>query len=289
MTLLTHLATGTTTTCRCWGVTRRDGRKLGFTDHDRDLAFAGFIFRAGTGLSATVLEQTTGMAVDNAEAMGALSAAAVTAEDLRAGRYDDAEVEMWLVNWADPSERLLRFRGTIGEVSQAGQTFRAELRGLTEILNRPVQRVFQRDCTAVLGDAACRINLDDAQWSTTGRVLDRTGPAGLLVEAGPFSDQWFAFGRLTLLDGAGAGLSSAIRSDVVGPAGRLIELTVVPDVFPAIGDRVQLQAGCDRSVTSCQKKFNNFLNFRGFPDLPGEDWLTALPMRQAKRDGSSRK
>ena len=146
MTLEHHLATGCTTVCRCWAVTRKDGVVLGFTDHDVDLAFEGILFRAGSGLSARALAQSTGLAVDNSEAVGALSDASVTETDLRAGRFDNAEVRLWLVNWANTAERLLQFRGTVGEVSQAGGQFRAELRGLTEALNRPQRRVFQRDC-----------------------------------------------------------------------------------------------------------------------------------------------
>ena len=100
--LYDHLAGGQTTVCRAWLVTRRDGTTLGFTDHDRDLVFDGRIFRAESGLTARAVQQTTGLAVDNTEALGALSHAAVTEEDLLAGRYDAAEVRAWLVNWPSP-------------------------------------------------------------------------------------------------------------------------------------------------------------------------------------------
>ena len=96
--LLTHLGQGTTTVCRAWKVQRRDGVTYGFTDHDRDLAFDGVAFRASTGMTARVLQQTTGLSVDNSEAIGALSDAAIDEADLAAGRFDGAEVRSWLVN-----------------------------------------------------------------------------------------------------------------------------------------------------------------------------------------------
>ena len=80
--LQAHLDSGATTLARCWAVTRADGVELGFSDHDRDLAFEGITFRANTGLTARALEQTTGLAVDNSEAIGALSDAAVTEADI---------------------------------------------------------------------------------------------------------------------------------------------------------------------------------------------------------------
>ena len=115
-----HLATGVTGVARCWRLTRRDGVVHGFTDHDRDLGFDGTIFLAGTGLSAAALSQSTGLAVDNSEAVGALSDVSVTEADIVAGRFDGAEVEAWLVEWANPENRVMQFRGSIGEISRSG-------------------------------------------------------------------------------------------------------------------------------------------------------------------------
>jgi len=62
--LAAHLATGSTTVCRCWGLIRADGVAYGFTDHDRDLTFGGQVYRADTGLSARAVEQRTGLSVE---------------------------------------------------------------------------------------------------------------------------------------------------------------------------------------------------------------------------------
>ena len=82
MTLRDHLATGVTTVARCWAVTRTDGATLGFTDHDRPLAFDGLDFRPGSGLSARALVQGTGLSVDNSEALGVLSSDAITEAEI---------------------------------------------------------------------------------------------------------------------------------------------------------------------------------------------------------------
>ena len=116
--LADHLALGATTVCHAWALERADGVVMGFTDHDGDLAFEGIRFLAGTGLTAGALQQVTGLAVDNAEVAGALSDAGIREADIRAGRFDGAEVRLWLVNWADVGQRMLRFRGSLGEVVQ---------------------------------------------------------------------------------------------------------------------------------------------------------------------------
>ena len=124
-----HLASGATTLARAWAVDRRDGAAFGFTDHDGDLSFAGRVFRADTGVTARALQQTTGLAVDNSEALGALSDAGVTEADILAGRFDGAEVRAWLVNWANVAERVLIFRGTIGEIRRGAGAFEADCAG----------------------------------------------------------------------------------------------------------------------------------------------------------------
>lgn len=281
-----HLATGATTVCRAWRVVRLDGVTLGFTDHDQDLDFEGMTFRAGSGLTAKALQQATGLSVDNTEAAGALSDAAITEADILAGRFDGAEVTAWLVNWAVTDERLVQFRGTLGEITRAGGAFQAELRGLTEALNRPQGRAIQQGCTAVLGDRACRFDL-----TTPGYTVER---AVEVVEEGRllrwpslpgFDERWFEKGRLVVLTGAAAGLSGAIKNDRLGPDGRIVELWQAILGAIAKGDVVRLEAGCDRRAETCRLKFGNFLNFRGFPHVPGEDWLTSYPLRAQANDG----
>src|SRR3954451_2990949 len=102
-----HLSRRATTLCHCWKLLRRDGAVLGFTDHDRDLAFAGTTFAAGTGLEAAEASAELGFAVGGGDVSGALVSVGITEADILAGRYDDAAVETWLVNWADPDERML--------------------------------------------------------------------------------------------------------------------------------------------------------------------------------------
>ncbi|TNJ46730.1 DUF2163 domain-containing protein [Phaeobacter sp. B1627] len=288
--LAAHLKTGTTSLCRAWAVTRADGVALGFTDHDRDLSFDGIVFRAGTGLTARSLMQSTGLSVDNTEALGALNSEAVREADIEAGRYDSAEVRAWLVNWSDVTQRVLQFRGALGEIRRAGGAFEAELRGLTEGLNQPLGRVFQKPCSAVLGDSACRFDVTTAGYSAEVAVQEvQEGQSFTWAELDGFGPEWFAGGRLTVLDGPAQGLWSAIRSDTSVPEGRRITLWQPLRAAVTAGDRVRLTAGCDKRQATCRLKFDNLMNYQGFPDIPGEDWMVAVPKRAGQNTGGSRR
>lgn len=284
-----HVAQGVTTLCRAWAIQRRDGETYGFTDHDCTFTFEDITFKADTGLSALALAQATGLSVDNTEAIGALSDAAIREDEIEAGRFDGADVRSWLVNWANVEERQLQFRGSIGEIRRAGGAFQAELRGLTEALNRPIGRVFQTPCTAVLGDAACRFDLTTPGYTaelaietvTDRRVFDWDELPG-------FDDEWFTRGRLEVLTGAAAGLWGMIKFDR-GDERRQIELWEPLRGDVQAGDQVRLVAGCDRRFQTCRLKFNNLLNFQGFPDVPGEDWIMAVPKQSGVNGGGSRR
>lgn len=283
-----HLGGGITTVCRCWGVVRGDGVSYGFTDHDRSIAFEGLDFKADSGLTATALQQTSGLAVDNSEALGAISDAAITEEDIAAGRFDGAEVRAWLVNWADLDQRVLQFRGTIGELRRSGGAFQAELRGLTEALNQPQGRVYQKPCTAVLGDKNCRFAFDVPGYVAELPVED-VDDARIFrfAEISGFETRWFEYGRFVVLSGEAAGLVGVIKNDHQTNEGREIELWEGFLAKIATGDLVRIEAGCDKRSKTCRLKFSNFLNFRGFPDIPGEDWLMSYPTSSGVNDGGS--
>lgn len=284
----THLDSGATTLCRAWAVTRRDGVVLGFTDHDGGLSFDNVAFQAETGLTARALSQTTGLSVDNSEAVGALTSDAVTEKDILSGRYDDARVEAWLVNWANVEDRLKLFTGTLGEITRGGGAFQAELRGLAEALNQAQGKAYQRPCPAVLGDARCRFDLNTPGYAAE-IALETSDDSRVFLfpEQATFQDRWFEAGRLRVLSGAAAGVIGVIKNDRTENGQRRIELWEALKVSVAPGDMVRLEAGCDKRQETCKVKFNNFINFQGFPHIPGEDWLISYPVAGGVNDGGS--
>ncbi|MCZ0960825.1 DUF2163 domain-containing protein [Paracoccus benzoatiresistens] len=266
-----------TTIARAWMVRRADGMVLGFTDHDAMLVFDGIRFRPDHGMSARALVQATGLSVDNSEAEGALSDDAITEKDVLAGRWDGAQVKMWEVDWTDVAARRLVFAGSLGEIARSQGAFRAELRGLSEPLNAARGRVFHPRCSARLGDGRCKLSLSGETFMAEtavaqvddGRILRFSGfPT---YEAG-----WFERGSLLVLSGAAEGLRGTVKNDTALPdGGREIELWQGLGIAPVVGDRVRLVAGCDKRAATCRDKFGNFVNFRGFPHLPSEDWIMA--------------
>lgn len=209
--VVTRIESGAATLCHAWMLTRGDGARMGFTDHDRDLEVDGVPCRAGSGWTAGAME-TAADRIGTVSVAGGLDDEAIAAVDLEAGLYDGAEVELWRADWVRPDLAVRLWRGRLVRIRRDGENFTAELEGPLAALDRVVGRTFSRDCDADLGDGRCGVNLAD---------------------------------------------------------------------FPG--------GHCDRRWTTCVATFDNAANFRGFPDIPGDDFLAAAPREDGRNDGGSRR
>jgi uncharacterized phage protein (TIGR02218 family) len=287
--LQSHLDTGTTTLAWCWRLTRRDGTRLGFTDHDRDLVFDGTTFAAATGFTATEIRDAVGLSVDNLEVESALSADSLNEDDLAAGLFDDAAIEIWRVNWADTAQRVLMRSGSIGEVRRSGPAFAAEVRGLAHYLQQPKGRLFQYGCDADLGDARCTVDLTAPAFRGSGTVVAASSLRLFTASGlGSFAGDWFTRGLVTFTSGANAGRAQEVRRHGAGPPASLELWQPMAHAIMA-GDTFIVTAGCDKQFATCRAKFANGVNFRGFPHIPGNDFVTAVARSgDPSNDGGSR-
>lgn len=273
-TLQAKLDSGITTLARCWTLTRRDGARLGFTDHDRSLVLDGLSHDPDSGLDAGALDSASGLASDNTEALCALSADSITEHDLERGLYDGAEVDLHLVDWTDPADRVLLFRGSIGETVRGPLSFTAELRSMASKLDQTIGRAYLRQCDAELGDARCRLTITPAIGTVT--ALAETGE---ITATGLGTDH--ARGVLTWLTGANTGSTQIVR-DHTGDT--LAVWSPPPDPVQP-GDTFAVTPGCDKTLATCRDRFANAMNFRGFPHIPGDDFVVSYPNLGEGNDG----
>ena len=276
------LDSGMTTMAWCWRLSRADGEALGFTDHDLPLTFDGTLFEPESGFSASEIRAGSDLAVDAQEAEGVLSSDRITETDILDGRWDNAAVEVWRVNWAAPDQRVLMRRGAVGQIRRGKLAFVAEVRSLAHVLGQTVGRVFQAGCDAELGDVRCRVNLNAVAFRGVGSVTERLRDRAFVAAGlGAFASGWFAQGTLTWGSGANAGrCAEVLLHDVTGG---LVTLTLLEAPLRAItaGDSFTVTAGCDKRAETCGAKFANIVNFRGFPHIPGQDAV----IRYATKDG----
>lgn len=284
--LQAHLDSGVTTLAWCWRLTRADGARFGFTDHDLPLTFDGTVFEPESGFTASEIRAGSDLAVDAQEAEGVLSSDRITETDILDGRWDNAAVEVWRVNWAAPDQRVLMRRGAVGQIRRGKLAFVAEVRSLAHVLGQTVGRVFQAGCDAELGDARCRVNLNAVAFRGTGSVTERLRDRAFVAAGlGAFASGWFAQGTLIWNSGANAGRrAEVLLHDVTGG---LVTLTLLEAPMRMItgGDSFTVTAGCDKLAETCGAKFSNIVNFQGFPHIPGQDAVIRYATKDAGHEG----
>lgn len=349
--LKAHLAQEVTSLCTCWEIVRRDGVTFRFTDLDRDLLLFGDTYLASVGYSRTAISSDASFGVDNLDLEGIFDDDSITEEDLRAGLFDFAEVRVFMVNYEDVTQGILRLRrGYLGEVQVTPQgTFRAELRGMAQRLSQRIGEVYTAECRADLGDRRCKIPIqppvvqreaayrvgDYVRVATGAEIIDGNGgtqeiyenriyrcvAAGTTAEVEPAYDTtvgqqttdgsavfeameawtrhaavtevldngrfrisveesravsgWFNGGGLHWETGFNRGQGMEIKDWDLD--GTLITLFLPMGREVRAGDRLRLYPGCDKRIATCRAKFDNHLNFRGEPHVPGSDAITTYP------------
>lgn len=263
-----HTASGSTTIASCWKVTLLDGTVIRATSLDIPIEYpagSGEIYAASQAYNPSNVESGDSMAPDNLEVEGFLASPSITEADIHSGRWDFATIEFFNVNYRDLTMGRDGVRkGTLGEVRGGRSKFTAELRGLLQALTRKIVGLTTKDCSTDLGSTKCKIVLAD--WTITGTVGSVTDNR-IISDAGRTeAADWFTGAKLTWLSGANVGRSMEVKRSAVGQ----IELHHAMYDVIAEGDTYSVHAGCMKRFTEdCVGKFNNAINFRGFPYLPG--------------------
>ena len=287
--LQARLSSGATTLCRCWRVTRQDGLVQGYTDHDEPVVFDGVAHEPSSGFDAASLESGLGLSVDNSAVVGAISSPGLSGAAIAAGRYDDACVDLWVVDWRRPDLGFQIFTGSLGEIRTGPVGFEAELRSISQKMNLTIGRTYLPTCDRELGDEKCGADVSGPPFSFEVAVELVAENRVLMLERLPAQPEgWFGEGRVHWVTGNNVGLIARIKRDTLETAHRRIELWQTASADVRVGDRLRLVAGCNKRADTCRAKFANIENFRGFPHMPREDFVTAYPSGGGVHDGGSR-
>ena len=266
-----------------WKITRADGTVFGFTDHDAAVSFGGLSYSPCESLNATAIELTAILGtIGNLSLGGIISDDAITEADLLAGKFDGADIEVWEIPWDDTTGETPRrlAMGTAGTMNVGANGFEFEvLTAGGKLQQKPLLQPYTAGCRFDLGDERCTINL--AALTVSGTVTAVTAGSALVAArrrmfrdtARTEADGYFDEGKLTWTSGANAGVQSEIKS-FIGDDFILWERMLHPI---QVGDAYTVTPGCDKLEETCKTKFDNFINFGGFPDVPGRDAIAKTP------------
>jgi uncharacterized phage protein (TIGR02218 family) len=278
--------------CNAWKITRNDGQIFRFTDLDRRFAYGGQFFTPIGGFNASAKQRELGLTETNVDFTGAISGSAWTFDDLRAGKWREAQVLEYIFDWRYPFAGPIRTtKYWIVRTEFDGETWNADAEGLTRWLRQKRGQVRSRNCDWFLGRdddgilsttsgrgcrydvvGATKFNLEVQSIGTQRLTFDVVGS---LAEATGFFDQ----GRVYWVDGNNEALETAVKA-YTNP--RTFSLVMELPFDITVGDHLHVEPGCDGTYATCQNTFSNTDNFGGRHLMPGADGMLRVPEKKGQ-------
>lgn len=271
-----HLESECTTTAILWKIVRVDGEVYTFTNHVENIVYNKLVYFSDTGVDLSSIASKSDYSVDNLDLVGFLKQTGVNEEDLLADLFDDAIVEVLMVDYNNLDYGHLTLKnGFIGQLNQELQVFTAEVRGLTQKLEQNFGQLTSPTCRARFCDARCKLNFNSSikinnlyyDLQTTGTVNNIINNRLIIDNSRTEPTSFFNYGYLVFTSGLNNTRKMEIRNFTNNQI--LLFLPMPKEIKP--NDTYTLYAGCDKTFSTCINRYNNAINFRGEPHLPGRD------------------
>jgi uncharacterized phage protein (TIGR02218 family) len=304
--LLTHKQGTQQSTCYCWAVTPKVGDPEGFTSYDENLDLPSYdslpgqddevttlpamTYISSSGVSPTAIPTRLDLGKDGVE----VTLLAFDRDKLLSQYYRGAEFEIFEINYrGDVSQRLVWMSGLLGEAKVGDLSASIALNTWADVANRQVGRNFSALCDVdrliefpdeEFGAGRCRNQiLNDgplkADWTVAATITSVTNRLNFSVSHGSTSinstslnaafDDHLSEGKVLFTDGDNNGHVRQIKRGYEDGSDIALEMHVPFPFVIAVGDTLNLTAGCRKTPTDC-KFYNNFQNFRGVV-VPGRD------------------
>ena len=281
-------------------IRRRDGVVQRFTSVNEPVQFEGEWFLPTSGVLAGDKRLEGGLGKGTTRVVGAVDDDTITELDLRVGRYRNAKIEEYIVDWRYPGAGYFAFnRYNIAALGYEAGIWEAETGSLVTQLEQRIGKIHRKRCTLELGDGlTCRADI--VPRSIYYNTVTAVNGATLTIDGTPGSFQnkyayisttfnsssgvpadWFAYGVCEFLEGEGKLERYTINTwtDPIPGGGAFTDtfsVTLIqdPPFTVQVGDHINLIVGCNRLFGTCQSKFSNTVNFGGYPQMPtGENLL----------------
>jgi len=252
-------------------ITRKDGISFGYSDHDVQIVFDSLLYRPSPSLQNISMHLRNNAEVSNQEFLSTWNVD-LNEDDLKNGLYDDANIDVFLADYTNiAAGTIIIFRGSLGLIQWTDEGFRADIHSLMQQLQRQIGMTYTSKCRHQLFDqfgptivGGCTLVAGSFQYSSS--VSSVTNKHNFNINSIGQPDDWVANGKLVWTSGLNNGAEYTVKSF----KSDVIEL-FLPTVFTInTGDTFDVFAGCDKTFATCQTKFNNEVNFGGFPHIKPE-------------------
>lgn len=251
------------------------GSPVYLTDHPRDIIIGATTYKTESGYEFTGLASEGNMAPGVVDLSGIADIAGIGYNEIVSGIFDNARVYVFATTWRNPvvDEEPLGV-AFMGKITLQDNRYKAELMMMIDALNQSCGKTYTAACPKTLGSqgfAGCKVVL--APLTVTGTLTGVTSNSVFQDTARTEALDYFGEGSIAFITGENAGLKPLeIKSYAADGT-----ITTHEPFFYAVaaGDAYTMIPGCRKRLEDCRDKYNNVLNFGGFPNMPtSSDYLT---------------
>lgn len=246
-----------------------------FTDYPGRLWYADEYYDPIDGVKTSAIQLRSGFSPATLQISGAVGSIVTTA-DLFKGIFRQATVTHSLVDyrstWSGPIEvNVLRVK----EITFDKVEWRFELESTKSQFNVIAGGVYGRTCRYRLGDGGCKVTPLVTENLRSVSSLPGDTRSQFTCNVTQNANNFYSFGYVYWVTGNNAGLQMEIWTHTAPTSIQLREKTPFPI---QVGDTFNIRVGCDKTLATCTSKFNNSINFGGFPTIPAVDKVVKGPL-----------
>ena len=262
-----------------------NGGTLYFTTSDAPVTFSGltFLTAAQTGAllerkgAKSQIKLRVGTQVDTLQfdlmpnGQNVNGQAFLTA--IKQGVFDGADVTFYHAYWPQgvytnlikPTGVIVMFAGRVAPVAAGRTSANFTINSYLDLLNIQLPRnVYQGGCINTLYDSGC--TLTASSFAVAASALTGSTTSSINATLANASG-YFQYGKITFTSGVLNGISRTVKQYTNGSPSVVAVFPPFPQT-PGIGDTFNIYPGCDKKQGTCNSKFSNLANFRGFPYIP---------------------
>jgi uncharacterized phage protein (TIGR02218 family) len=277
-------------------VTRTDGGVLRFTTLDESVVFTEsdseeYTYTHAEGFFASNMDNSSNFEMESVDIGGAFIASGFIRSDLLAGKYYGASIEIVVFDYTDISLGACElFYGHLGHTEFGDNRFNITVRSLLHLFDQSIGDIYKDSCRAHFADSPTALihshcNLTASEFTEAAQVEGVTSRKKFIASIADVNgndievNDWFGRGLITWTSGENIGFKFEVAEHVWNGTYHEITFFLPTPYTIQSGDEFSIIAGCrKRWQEDCIDKFDNQIDFRGYPHMPTTGEIHKTPV-----------
>lgn len=238
----------------------QNGTKFYITNQNENVNFQGNDYLSKHGMKIVKLKKDITVGVDELDLQFFLDELVFKIDDLQKNLFQNAAITLFRI--VNSNQKKIIFVGEVTKIEIDDHQFTMKVASQKQKLFTTICKLFSPTCRASLGDAQCKVNLDDSKYKISGNVTAvAANQMSITCDTLKQDNGYFDYGYIVFNKNTHK-TKIVVRNFFQGGN---IFLNSKPIFTIKSNDSFEIFPGCDKKFSTCKSKFSNWVNFQGEP------------------------